>query len=226
MTINHNNPKKIHVYDSDDRQLLVGLLHEYSDKLVETSREIVRKGIKLDKEKQGSKESLIFCLLMLSCISISYLLWAWIVSSINGANMIETIYYWSVGFFTNVVFTSILLFAAVVVLYSDNFIEASINPYISKSDREKKIEDILLQKDAQILANRLESAMRLTVEISDQIETNLARKLELDLRIADASYALEYYYSIMGSHSKSAIKPQKSIFSRIAFRIKKFFFHQ
>jgi hypothetical protein len=35
-----------------------------------------------------------------------------------------------------------------------------------------------------------------SLEIQDQIETNIARKLELDCRIADASAALELYYSI------------------------------
>jgi hypothetical protein len=68
--------------------------------------------------------------------------------------------------------------------------------------RFKKTEKDLLERDARMIATRLESAMRLTVEIADQVETNLARKLELDLRIDDASSALEYYYSIVNLKSK------------------------
>jgi hypothetical protein len=51
-------------------------------------------------------------------------------------------------------------------------------------------------KNARSIADSLEKVMRVTVEIQDQIETNIARKLELDCRIADASAALELYYSI------------------------------
>jgi hypothetical protein len=60
-----------------------------------------------------------------------------------------------------------------------------------------------------MIANRLESAMRLTVEVADQVEANLARKLELDLRIDDASSALEYYYSVVNLKSKSQSKSHK-----------------
>jgi hypothetical protein len=51
-------------------------------------------------------------------------------------------------------------------------------------------------KNARAIADRLEKVMRVTIEIQEQLETNIARKLELDCRIADASAALELYYSI------------------------------
>jgi hypothetical protein len=50
----------------------------------------------------------------------------------------------------------------------------------------------LLYDDAGSIADKLEKVMRVTIEIQDQLEINLARKLELDLRIADAQSALEY----------------------------------
>ena len=42
MSASQDASQKFHQYDSDDRQLLVGLLHEYSDKLVEASRKVAR----------------------------------------------------------------------------------------------------------------------------------------------------------------------------------------
>jgi hypothetical protein len=60
----------------------------------------------------------------------------------------------------------------------------------------------LLNRDARLIADKLEKVMRVTIEIQDKIEINLARKLELDLRIADAQSALEYYYSIVEAKQK------------------------
>jgi hypothetical protein len=65
-----------------------------------------------------------------------------------------------------------------------------------------KTEYVLLERNARMMAGRLESVIRLTVVITDQVETNLARKLELDSRVDEASYALEYYYSVVKSKSK------------------------
>jgi hypothetical protein len=44
------------------------------------------------------------------------------------------------------------------------------------------------------MAEKPGTVMRFTVQIQDRIEINLARKLELDLRITDTQSALEYYY--------------------------------
>jgi hypothetical protein len=65
----------------------------------------------------------------------------------------------------------------------------------------------LLYDDAGSIADKLEKVMRVTIEIQDQLEINLARKLELDLRIADAQSALEYCYSVVepkSNHRKSS----------------------
>ena len=50
----------------------------------------------------------------------------------------------------------------------------------------------VVNKDAITIADKLEKTMRVTIEIQDRIEMNLGRKLELDLRIADAESALVY----------------------------------
>ena len=54
----------------------------------------------------------------------------------------------------------------------------------------------VVNKDARTIADKLEKTMRVTIEIQDRIEMNLGRKLELDLRIADAESALVYLQSL------------------------------
>jgi hypothetical protein len=54
----------------------------------------------------------------------------------------------------------------------------------------------ILEKEARHVCDNLEKAVRVTIEIQDQIETNIARKLELDCRISDTYPALDYYYSL------------------------------
>jgi hypothetical protein len=235
MTINHDNPKKIHPYNSDDRQLLVNLLHEYSDKLVAMSREIVRARVKTSSNRWATKMPLFW---LLFCISSSLLFWVYLLSLDNSDSLpnesrnfiVKMIYFWNyfpVGFIINVSLTSVLLFGIIFSflngLFQYNIISSHNDDRDSLLLMDTKIEDTLKKKDAQMLASRLESTMRLTVEIADQVESNLARKLELDLRIADASYALEYYYSVIGLQPKSTSKPQKSIFSVFTFKIKNFF---
>jgi hypothetical protein len=54
----------------------------------------------------------------------------------------------------------------------------------------------------------LSLGIAIAVGISDRAEVNVIKRLEWDLRLMDAFRALEYYYSITGSESKS--NPQKS----------------
>lgn len=61
----------------------------------------------------------------------------------------------------------------------------------------------VVNKDARTIADKLEKTMQVTIEIQDRIEMNLGRKLELDLRIADAESALVYLQSLSRSQSQS-----------------------
>jgi hypothetical protein len=56
----------------------------------------------------------------------------------------------------------------------------------------------LVENDARTMYSRLESAIRLTITVSDQVEISLAKKLEMDLRIDEARSALQYYESVVG----------------------------
>ncbi len=172
MSTHQDVPQTFHKYDSDDRKILVDLLHEYSGKLLESSRVISKKKISI-------KDNIRMMLFLLGAACIDMIAIVFIIiqptnSSLNGL------------FFT--VFTTfvmLLICFLIMSLNNNNFLQ--------------KTENGLLEKDTRMIVGRLESAIRLTVEITDQVETNLAKKLELDSRIDEASYALEYYYSVVKS---------------------------
>lgn len=191
MSASQDASQKFHQYDSDDRQLLVGLLHEYSDKLVEASREVARK-------RTIKKGANIFLYLLLGfSLSLSYLFWQLFLARMKSIDDISLYLTVSENLFLTVLFTSVLIFTILLFCFSNLVLPSG------------GAEHDLLERDARMIANRLESAVRLTVEVADQVETNLARKLELDLRIDDASSALEYYYSVVNLKSKSQSKSRK-----------------
>jgi uncharacterized membrane protein len=203
MSTSQDPSQKFHQYDSDDRQLLVGLLHEYSDKLVKASREIAR-----NRTNKKEVNTVLYLLFGFSA-TFSYLFWNLFVAYMKPKDSSGNYNYhdynslysrvWD-NLFLTVLFTSILFFLIVGI------------PFLKKMFMSSEgAENDLLERDARMIANRLESAMRLTVEISDRVETNLARKLELDLRVDDAASALEYYYSVVNLKPKLKPKPKKSI---------------
>lgn len=198
MSASQDSSQKFHEYDSEDRQLLVNLLHEYSDKLVEASREVARK-----KAGISAGEIITFIPCFIFSCSFSYLFWT-VMSSYMEINLESTYSQYSSIIILS---TAILLFPIVLLFFIRTNLFYSFS--LSKQSRLQKIENDLLEKDARMIANRLESAMRLTVEIADRVETNLARKLELDLRIDDAASALEYYHSVVNLKSKSQSKSRK-----------------
>jgi hypothetical protein len=173
MSTHQDVPQTFHKYDSDDRKLLVNLLHEYSEKLSQSSRQIARGNILT----RNAKEMMPILLPTLAINSMALLAFSFLNKQASNDALS--------GLFFIVIIGSFLFFILFLVKSSNS------NYHLLK------IENDLVERDARIVADRLELAMRLTVEISDQIETNLARKLELDSRIDEASYALEYYYSVV-----------------------------
>jgi hypothetical protein len=193
MSISQDPSQKFHQYDSDDRQLLVGLLHEYSDKLVEASRKIAR-----SRANGKVKKTSMYLFIGFSLCSLLPLF-----------SYVKNGYFNHDSLILIILFESMSILASLVIL---NSYRAS--NWIS-SFWLKEVESAFLERDARMIANRLESAMKLTVEVADRVETNLARKLELDLRIDDASSALEYYYSVVNLKPKLKPKPKKSIWDFI-----------
>jgi hypothetical protein len=199
MSIEQDNPKVVHKYDSDDRQVLVDLLHEYAEKLVDMSREMIIAG---NQEKQKTSPSILLMIMVSICIS--YLFWCFVHASASAAldgrfvlGKMLTERFLSNESVTSILCTAIPLFSFMYCFYGAVVTEGRTSRN-RKNSQVIKIESDLREKDAQLIAGKLESVMRLTVEVTNQVETNLARKLELDLRLTDASYALEYYHSVAG----------------------------
>jgi hypothetical protein len=209
MSTNQDSLQQFHEYDSEDRQLLVELLHEYSGKLIKASREVVMK--RGSTSKKG--ELIILSFSSVFSYALSSLLLKILVIFIRAdeqTGLFRTAYKvlsdsWSIIVICN----TIILLPFVLSFLT----RANLFSYFefSNYDKLRKAENDLLEKDARLIANRLESAMRLTVEVADQVETNLARKLELDLRIDDASSALEYYYSVVNLKAKPKVRSRKVI---------------
>jgi hypothetical protein len=210
MSTEQDNPKVVHKYDSDDRQVLVDLLHEYAEKLVDMSREMIIAG---NQGKQRISPSIL--LLIMVSISISYLFWCFVHASASAAadggvvlGKMLTERFLSNESGISILCTAISLFSFMYWWIISGSVYGSRN---RKGSQVIKIESDLREKDAQLIAGKLESVMRLTVEVTNQVETNLARKLELDLRLADASYALEYYHSVAGLRDKPNPNREKSL---------------
>jgi hypothetical protein len=197
MSTSQDASQKFHQYDSADRQLLVGLLHEYSDKLVKASREVARKRT---NKKEANK--FLYFLICFSTTS-SYLFWQLFLTRMksNGDNNLYLTV--SDNLFLTVLATSVFIFLPLSLFFTNSLMYSFLSFGEAEND--------LLERDARMIANRLESAMRLTVEVADQIEINLARKLELDLRIDDASSALDYYYSVVNLKAKQQAKSREVV---------------
>jgi hypothetical protein len=68
-----------------------------------------------------------------------------------------------------------------------------------------------LEKNASLMSFRLESAIKLTIAVSDQVEISLAKKLEMDLHIDEAISALDYYYSVVGAKKASLTRSSNAV---------------
>jgi hypothetical protein len=211
MSISQDSSQEFHEYDSDDRQLLVGLLHEYSEKLIEASREVIRK-----RGRTSSEDIIILSLALILSFSFSYLFWIvlkiYLIADKFSDSFLKRLYITVLESSDYIASAILLCSTGIVFPLLLAFIRKSnlfTSFYFTRYERLRRIENDLLERDARMIANRLESAMRLTVEVADRVETNLARKLELDLRIDDASSALDYYYSVVNLKSKPQSKSRK-----------------
>lgn len=193
----YTNKPVFYQYDSEDRQLLVNLLHEYSEKLVQITQELELK--KLQRGKHAKAYNLIEKIfeiyffvngIILALFSL-ILLFSWLIVRYNMFVSNQLKGFESTDFFA--VFVSLALAIVSSFMFRVSRADASKNKLPTKIVRMIN----LLEKDTRTIADKLEKVMGVTIEVQDQIEINLARKLELDLRIGDAQSALEYYYSVI-----------------------------
>lgn len=194
----YTNKQIFYKYESEDRQLLVNLLHEYSEKLLQISQELAV------KKQQRSEQAQIYKLID-KIFEIAFYIGARLLAL--GALVIFSLYL----VFRYHLFVSNQLkpFGSddlIIILFSlwlfivPSFILFQLSKVNTNTTKmpTKTVRMIgLLEEDTRSIADKLEKVMRVTIEIQDQIEVNLARKLELDLRIGDAQSALEYYYSVI-----------------------------
>jgi hypothetical protein len=194
----YTNKQTLYKYESEDRQLLVNLLHEYSEKLIQISQELDLKKQQRSKQTQIYKSiekifGIAFYISAIGLASVSllilslYLVFRYQMFVSNQSKAFSSDDLMVVAFLLG------LFILSGFVVFQSPKINASTNRTPTKIVRMIG----LLEEDTRTIADKLEKVMRVTIEIQDQIEINLARKLELDLRIGDAQSALEYYYSVV-----------------------------
>jgi uncharacterized protein YjbI with pentapeptide repeats len=190
MAAEYDAHRKSYKYGTEDWQLLVNILHDYSGKLVNLSHQ-------LSKEKNSYKlrrSTTLFLRLVLVSLVITVL----VFGSMRTYAIIRFHDQFNIIF---VPFGSILSLAIIVkILYDLN----NVSNYLDLTFKQ-------LEKDTRVLASRLESALRLTISVADQVEISLAKKLEMDLYIDEASSALEYYYLISDFKYKYKSSKEKQL---------------
>lgn len=193
----YTSKPKFYKYESDDRQILVNLLHEYSDKLMLISQELeIKEQQAEDRSKFNEFMEIIFKISMYIAGSSLVIICLFTIVLFFASKYQMFIS----GNFNLAVITTMFLLFTIAILTSLFLLQLSrTNARILPKKIVRNI--YLLKRDARIIADKLEKVMHVTIEIQDRIEINLARKLELDLRIADAESALEYYYSIIEPRS-------------------------
>jgi hypothetical protein len=185
MTAEYDIHRKSYKYSIDDWQILVNILREYGDKLMNLSRQMSAERNKPSGEfviMRSKFKAAIFAATFTTSLFFSLFLLS--RKSFTTMNVTELLY----AFF--IIIVPILVLTFPIIFEKTRQVDTCI-PFI------------LLEQDAQLLSSRLESAIRLTIAVSDQVEISLAKKLEMDLRIDEAKSALEYYYSVVGSKKAS-----------------------
>jgi len=197
---NKEKPDKVAVYLPEDRELILSLLKEYSEKLMYICKQIndenysLNDFIKLEKTKEVEQNSKTFFkrqrqLLILTALSamVSIMMLA-IFSTSLVANLTKFIQ--AIVYVDKVIPVVGIAFSLLLIYY--NLI------YMIKF-RQK--EDFL-KHSSRTIAFKLKKIIRAASQIDEHIETSFAKRIELDLRIADAESALEYYELVTGVSRK------------------------
>ncbi len=191
MTAEYDITRKSYKYSIDDWQLLVNILHEYGDKLTSLSRRI-----SMEKNRPGIE----FRTLMLRIRAIVYIT-LFLLSLLIALFLVKRKY-----LLADAITGSIDVGSMSFYIFYAMIIPACLIIVVILTKNRKEDTDIpinLIEGDAIMMSSRLESAIRLTIAVSDQVEISLAKKLEMDLRIDEAKSALDYYYSVVGAKKAS-----------------------
>jgi hypothetical protein len=180
MTINNeektNIEKPIQLLNSEDRVLLVSLLNEYQEKLVNLCG-------KIEKNIIYSSFSIFFDVTPFRNARF-------LIINILFSTFIIIFSYSAFSFPQNTIFAIILLISiSYIAIYFKN--------------EEKKLK--ILTREAKTISLRLEKIVRIASQIEDHLSRaipTVITKIELDLRLADAESALEYYQEIVNKQEK------------------------
>jgi hypothetical protein len=184
---------KFYKYESEDRQLLVDLLHEYSEKLMSVASKLEIKNQQSSNRSKFAIFSIEILFGVFSAIGFFSVTFGFIFFGVFVYSRAQSLFSGNLDSTDLLISLPLLLVSLGIFLVSGKAAAADIENIPGRIDRNI----YLLSRDARLIADKLEKVMRVTIEIQDKIEVNLARKLELDLRIVDAQSALEYYYSIV-----------------------------
>jgi hypothetical protein len=196
MTAEYDIHRKPYKYSTEDWQLLVNILHEYGDKLTTLSRKI-----SIEKKRPSIKSNVSRVRLKIY-IALLFSTSFFIVILLTEKSLLIITMALASSPSVSLMLIAALIAANILVVFLLNK-----NP-----EKETDIPLNLIEGDAVVMSSRLESAIRLTIAVSDQIEISLAKKLEMDLRIDEAKSALEYYYSVVGSKPIVKAVPAPYIF--------------
>jgi uncharacterized membrane protein (DUF485 family) len=165
---NKEKPDKDAFYFDEDRKLMVSLLKEYSRKLIVTCQQIEND----EKILESIQLWVLFIYLagLLSFISI-YFPHEIIIATMKISNPLA--------------FLVCLILFVILLLFSREYLYNHYKYYQQK-------QELLIDRSRAIVV-KLERIIRAASQIDEHIETSLVKRIEWDLRIAEAESALEYY---------------------------------
>jgi hypothetical protein len=185
MTAEYDITRKSYKYSIDDWQLLVNILREYGDKLTGLSQKISIEKNRYRVESSSARARIRVVLYTALFLVSSLVLFVLTTKSFLTTDRHFLLLYTTFGVFCLAISTMLS------IVFRDR-----------REDSDTPI--YLIEMAASRISSRLESAIRLTITVSDQVEISLAKKLEMDLRIDEARSALDYYYSVVGISAEKA----------------------
>jgi len=171
-----------------DLELLVSLLNEYGNKLLNICE-------KIDgyHRKNDLQDSVVIFSGIVGFISIFFFLTSYLSVSLKSLPSWFSLVLFAI-FSLFVSFPVSLFVGLVVVLFFSSFFLLS-SDIINIVNRNKKDLKLLLT-EAKMIALRLEKIVRIGYQFQEQLAPNRMRKIEIDLRLADAESALNRYSTI------------------------------
>jgi hypothetical protein len=165
--------KKINIedYDEEDRKLLVTLLNEYSEKL---------SVLCLTIDTHSYKEDLLIASVF---APIGILLF------IIAPLFYSMFYYMGISFYVNNIYFILVLTILISSILATYFLKS-----LEKLRRHQRQEKSIIW-DAKVLAKKLEKIIIVVSQMQEHSSARLSRRIEMDLRLADAELVLGHYES-------------------------------